>query len=92
VTEEARIMRRQLLRSATSVGANYRAVSRTRSRAAFVAKLDIVIEEADESAFWLELLVEADLTPPDAARPLLIEAQELTRLFSAARRTALKNR
>jgi len=90
--EEARIIRRQFLRSATSVAANYRAVSRTRSRAAFVAKLDIVIEEADESAFWLELLVEAGLTPEAAAAPLVAEAHELTRIFAAARRTALRNR
>jgi four helix bundle protein len=91
-SEEASIIRRQFLRSATSVAANYRAVSRTRSRAAFVAKLDIVIEEADESAFWLELLIDAGLASEEAASALLVEAQELTRLFAAARRTALRNR
>jgi len=55
---EAQVMGRQLLRSGTSVGANYRAACRSRSKAEFVAKLGTVVEEADESAFWLELLIE----------------------------------
>jgi four helix bundle protein len=59
--EEARILGRQLLRSGTSVGANYRAACRARSKAEFVAKLGIVLEESDETVFWLELLLEAGI-------------------------------
>lgn len=87
-TDEARVMGRQLLRSATSVAANYRAVCRARTRATFVAKLDIVVEEADESALWLELLVETETISADRVSALLNEALELTKLFAAARRTA----
>lgn len=57
-TEEGRIVGRQLLRSGTSIAANYRAVCRSRSRPEFIAKIGIVVEEADETVFWLELLVE----------------------------------
>jgi four helix bundle protein len=64
-TEEARILGKQLLRSGTSVGANYRAACRTRSRAEFVAKLGVVLEEADESAFWLDLMQEAGIFPEE---------------------------
>ena len=85
-------MGRQLLRSATSVAANYRAVCRARTRATFVAKLDIVVEEADESALWLELLIETNTIAEDRARALLDEAIELTKIFAAARRTARTRR
>jgi four helix bundle protein len=91
-TDEARVMGRQLLRSATSVAANYRAVCRARTRATFVAKLDIVVEEADESALWLELLIETNTIAEDRARALLDEAIELTKIFAAARRTARTRR
>jgi four helix bundle protein len=57
--DEGRVLRRQLLRSGTSVGANYRSACRARSRAEFVAKLGLVLEEADETVFWLELLLKA---------------------------------
>ena len=57
-TEEAKILGRQLLRSGTSVAANYRAVCRARSKAEFIAKVGTVVEEADETVFWLELLIE----------------------------------
>ncbi len=62
-TDEARTIGRQLLRSGTSVAANYRAVCRARSKAEFVAKIGVVVEEADETAFWLELLVDAGIVP-----------------------------
>jgi len=62
-SDEARVLGRQLLRSGTSVGANYRAVCRARTRAEFVAKLGIVLEEADETCFWLELLADALIVP-----------------------------
>src|SRR5580698_9834469 len=60
-TEEAKIIGRQLLRSSSSVGANYRAACRARSKAEFHSKLSTVVEEADESAFWMEIMVEADI-------------------------------
>src|SRR3954466_11559666 len=62
-SDEARVIGRQLLRSGTAVGANYRAACRARSRREFVAKMGIVVEEADESAFWIELLVEGKIVP-----------------------------
>jgi four helix bundle protein len=63
-SQEGRIIARQLLRSATSVAANYRAVCRSRSRADFISKLGIVLEESDESLFWLELLLDSGLVQP----------------------------
>ena len=85
---EAEIIGKQLLRSATSVGANYRAACRARSRADFIAKLGIVLEEMDESAFWLELIVESGLLPARRMQPLQQEASELTAIFVSSLRTA----
>jgi four helix bundle protein len=68
-SQEGRIITRQLLRSATSVAANYRAVCRSRSKPDFVSKLGIVLEEADESFFWLELLVDSGVFPSDRYTP-----------------------
>ena len=82
------IIGRQLLRSATSVGANYRAVCRARSSPDFVSKLGIVLEEADETLFWLELLVESGVTNSEKAAPLMGEANELVSIFVASLRTA----
>ena len=87
-TEESRIVTRQLLRSATSVAANYRAVCRARSRPDFVSKLGIVLEEADESLFWLELLVDKSNVPADRISVPLREANELVSIFVASLRTA----
>ena len=67
-TDEARILGKQVLRSGTSIGANYRAACRARSRAEFVAKLGIVLEEADETAFWLELMRDAGIFPDTKLR------------------------
>jgi four helix bundle protein len=86
--EEARVLGKQLLRSGTSVGANYRAACRARSKDEFIAKLGIVLEEADESVFWLELIEETGLVGPDKLRSLLNEAEELTAIFVASLRTA----
>jgi four helix bundle protein len=86
--DEGRILGRQLLRSGTSVAANYRAACRARSMAEFVAKLGIAVEEADETVFWLELLGEASIVPKDCLRSLLAEANELLAILSASRRTA----
>ena len=79
--EEARIIGRQVLRSGTSVGANYRAACRVWSKAEFVAKLGIVLEEADETVFWLELLQESSLVSAEKLAPLVQEARELTAIF-----------
>lgn len=79
---------RQLIRSGTSVGANYRAACRARSRVDFVAKLGIVEEEADESAYWIELIIEEKLLAPERVQELYEEALELVRIISASRRTA----
>jgi four helix bundle protein len=82
----------QLLRAATSVGANYRSACRARSHADFIAKIAIVEEEADECAYWLELVQEAGLLPAEQVASLLQEARELTAIFTASGRTAKSNR
>jgi len=87
-TEEAKIVGRQLLRSSSSVGANYRAACRARSKAEFYAKLSIVVEEADESAFWMEILVEAEIVKPDELTHLADEASQILKIVSASRKTA----
>ncbi len=86
---EGRVMANQLLRSGTSVAANYRAACRGRSRVEFAAKIGIVLEEADESALWLELIVEAGLLAPSRCQLLLEEAGELVAIFAATRKSAL---
>ena len=90
-TDEARIVGRQLVRSATSVGANYRAVCRSRSGPDFVAKLGIVIEEADETAYWLEILVDSGMMRASKLTELRAEAEALTRIFVSSRITARRN-
>ena len=76
------------MRSGTSVGSNYRAACRGRSKAEFIAKLGIAEEEADESAFWLELIIEGGLLKASRVQPLLNEANELTRIMAGSRVTA----
>jgi four helix bundle protein len=85
-TEEARIIGKQLLHSSISVAANYRAVCRARSKAEFVSTMGLVIEEADETLFWLEILVEGNIARE--AGSLMKEANELASIFIASRRTA----
>ena len=80
----------QLVRSGTSVGSNYRAACRGRSRAEFVAKLGVVEEEADESAFWMELIIEGELLKPRQVEPLLNEANEITKIMAQSRISAAK--
>jgi four helix bundle protein len=82
----------QLVRAGTSVGANYRAACRGRSRAEFIAKLGIVEEEADESAFWLELIIESGLLREEKVRSLLQEANELTKIMASSRVSASSNK
>ena len=84
----ADVLGRQLLRSATSVAANYRAARRARSTAEFISKLGVVEEEADESLFWLEMLIERDLTPAVHAQPLLHEASQLVAIIVTSRKRA----
>ncbi len=85
------VIGKQLMRSASSVGANYRAACRAQSRAAFVAKMAIVEEEADESAFWLEVVEELGHASANAVRPLLREARELTAIAAVSKKTARRN-
>ena len=87
-SEEARVLGRQLLRSGTSVAANYRAVCRAKSAPDFISKMGTVVEEADESLLWLELLEEAGICSPDLLQPLKAESDELLRLFSTSLATA----
>ena len=82
------IVRHQLGKAGTSVGANYRAVCRARSNADFIAKLGIVEEEADESSYWLELLTEGKLVPEHETRLLIQEANELLSIAIASANTA----
>jgi four helix bundle protein len=84
---KGRVLGDQLLRSGTSVGANYRAACRARSTAEFISKLGSVLEEADESGYWMELIVEGGLLPAKRVEPLLTEANELTAIFFTSRRT-----
>ena len=87
----ADVIGRQLLKSATSVGANYRAACRAQSHAHFISKLSIVEEEADESIYWLELAIGAGLVSEGKTKRLVDEAKELTAIFSASRKTARFN-
>ena len=80
----------QLIRCSTSVAANYRAVCIAQSKKSFIAKLDIVIEEADECHYWLEFIVDEKLLEREKVKPLLKEAAELTSIFIASRKTARK--
>ncbi|MBI3502175.1 MAG: four helix bundle protein [Bacteroidetes bacterium] len=89
-TDEARIIGKQLLRSATSTAANYRAVCRARSDAEFFSKLSIVVEEADESVFWLEILLESEIiidSEISNTKSLLKEANEILSVVSSSRKT-----
>ena len=90
-TRTADILGRQLLRSATSVGANYRAACRGRSGAEFQAKLGIVEEEADESAYWIEMLSELGLVKTNLVEPLLREANEITAIIVSSIKTSRRN-
>jgi four helix bundle protein len=90
-TDEARIVGRQLLRSGTGIGSNYRAACRPRSDADFIAKLGIAIEESDETGFWLEVIVEAEIVKARTTEALYRECDELTRILVASRETARRN-
>jgi four helix bundle protein len=85
---DTQVLGKQLLRCGTSVAANYRAVCRARSKAEFVARMGIVVEEADEAILWLELMTESGIVSVEKTKELLKEANELTSIFSASQRTA----
>lgn len=87
-TIQGRAIASQLMRSGTSVAANYRAACRSRSKAEFIAKLGTLEEEADETAFWLELIIEGDLLVAAQIQPLLTEALELVAITAASKKTA----
>ena len=87
-TVEGRTIRGQLVRAGTSVGANYRAACRGRSRAEFIAKIGTVEEESDDSAFWLEIIVEGAFLNEVRVRPLLNEANELAKIMAKSRISA----
>jgi len=89
--ETCRILGRQLLRSGTSVGANYRAACRAKSTADFISKMGTVEEEADESGYWLELLVEDGQVSTAKAAPLIKEAYELVAIVVSSINTARKS-
>jgi four helix bundle protein len=87
-----RAIANQLVRCGTAVGANYRASCRARSRAEFIAKIGVVEEEADESAFWMELIIEASLLSAPKVESLLKEANELVAIMAASRISASRRR
>lgn len=90
-TIQGRAVASQLIRSGTSVAANYRAACRARSKPEFVAKLGVVEEEADETAFWLELIIETGLLNPRKLAPLLAEAGEIVAMMASSKKTATKS-
>ena len=89
--ETSKILARQLLRSGTSVGANYRAACLGKSKPAFISKLGDVLEEADESAYWIELLVDAGKAEQQTVAPLPTEARELVAITVSSINTAKRN-
>jgi four helix bundle protein len=86
--QTARTIGNQLLRSGMSVGANYRAACRGRSKADFIAKAGISLEEADECLYWMEMLQEAGIIPVEKMKDLMKEADELVAIFTASIKTA----
>ena len=90
-TKAGRTIGNQIIRSGTSVGADYRTACRARSDADFISKITIVEEECDETLFWLELIVESNLLEKERLLALIKEADELTAIFTASGKTARQN-
>ncbi len=90
-TQECRIIGNQLLRCSSSVGANYRAVCRARSQKEFFAKISIAVEEADESIFWMEVLIESGIVSEEVLAPLIKEGNEILAVLSKARKSVSQN-
>ena len=91
-TELSKIIKNQLLRRSTSVASNYRAVCRSRSMLDFISKLSLVEEEADESAFWLEVIIECSLIKKELVDSLLKEANELVAIMVSSKKTSRSNK
>jgi len=91
-TDEARILGKQVLRSGTSVAANYRAACRSKSRADFISKLGMTVEEADETLLWIELLEESGIIPAKRLAAIKAETDELLRVLSTSLDTAKRGR
>ncbi|HRQ87346.1 MAG TPA: four helix bundle protein [Bacteroidia bacterium] len=87
-TEEARVLGRQVLRSGTSVGANYREAHRSRSKAEFIAKIGDCLKELDETSYWLELLTESGIVPPAKPASLQDEANQLLAILTTISKNA----
>ncbi len=87
-TDATRVIGRQLIRSVTSTAANYRAACLARSQREFFAKMSIVVEEADETLFWLEMLRDANFVAEEALKPLMVETVEIVKIVSKARKNA----
>lgn len=84
----AEVLGKQVLRSATSVGANYRAACRARTRALFIHKLSIVVEEADETVYWLELIRDSGLVKPAQLMALIDEAEQIMKIMAVSLKTS----
>ena len=91
-TMKGRVIANQLMRSATSVGANYRSACQAQSKAEFISKIGVVEEEADETAFWLALIIDSGVRRKQQIEPLLQEANELVAIMAASRKSAIANR
>ncbi|MBI3645392.1 MAG: four helix bundle protein [Acidobacteriales bacterium] len=89
---DAQVLGKQLMRCGTAVAANYRAACRARSKAEWIANIGIVVEEADETVFWLEMRSDCDIVPLKKLESLLAEAHELSAIFTASQFTARGNR
>lgn len=89
-TIESNIISKQILRSATSIAANYRAACRARSDNEFLSKINIVIEETDETMFWIEILSESGIVSPNLLKDLYSENEEILKIMVASRITASK--
>ena len=89
-TTEAQIIGKQLLRSATSVGANYRAACRARSNAEYYSKISVVIEETDETMFWLEILWETNIVKQELLQNLYYENEEILKIMVVSRKNSEK--
>jgi four helix bundle protein len=90
-SKSVRVVSDQILRSSSSIGANYRAAGRSKSLKDFINKLKIVEEEADETLYWLELLERRKVVPSEVLKPLIIESNELVSIFVASINTAKSN-
>lgn len=87
-TPVANVLGKQVLRSATSVGANYRAACRAQTKPVFITKMSIVVEKSDETIYWLELIRDAELIKPEQLSDLLDEAEQIIKIMVTARQTA----